>query len=70
MSNLIQEDSPRNTVELFGLLKDFMLDGLAYPNDDECYKVCETLQKVLLDKKFITLGHRDTILAEKLEHSV
>lgn len=43
MSNLIIEDCPRNTAELFELIKDFLKDGFAYTNDDEGFKVCDLL---------------------------
>lgn len=48
MSLIINEDSPKNTVELISLIGDFLTDGMAY-SEDEAAKLCETIIKALLD---------------------
>ena len=69
IAQLIKEDAPRNSAELFALIRDFMTDGIVY-SDAEASKICDVLQKVFLDKKLIVLEQRDTIVAEKLTNSV
>jgi hypothetical protein len=34
MSRLIAEDCPRNSAELYGLISDFITDGLCYSEDE------------------------------------
>ena len=69
MSKLVEEDCPRNPAELYGLIGDFLTDGMVY-NEDSAFKVCETLSKIFLDKKLIVVEQRDTIVAEKLQNPV
>ena len=33
MSKLVEEDCPRNPAELFGLIGDFLTDGMVYTED-------------------------------------
>ena len=65
MALLINEDAPKNAAELASLIADFMTDGMSY-SEDEAYKHCETIIRILHDHKLITLENRDTIVAEKL----
>lgn len=69
MAKLIMEDTPRNAPELFGLIGDFLTDGMVY-SDDAAYKICEVMSKILLEKKLIVVEQRDTIVAEKLSNPV
>jgi hypothetical protein len=48
MSLLINEDAPKNAAELSSLIADFMTDGMSY-TDEEAYKQCEHIIKVLHD---------------------
>lgn len=54
MSKMINEDAPRNATELFGLIKDFLTDGMQH-TDDEAFKVCDIISKILLEKKLIVV---------------
>ena len=65
MALLINEDAPKNAAELDSLIADFMTDGMSY-SEDEAYKHCETIIRILHEHKLITLENRDTIVAEKL----
>ena len=65
MSLLINEDAPKNAAELSSLISDFMTDGMSY-TDDEAYKQCEHIIKILHDQKLVQIENRDTIVAEKL----
>jgi hypothetical protein len=65
MSLLVNEDCPKNAAELISLIGDFMTDGVAY-TDEEAFKHCETIIKILHDKKLVKIENRDTIVAEKL----
>jgi len=65
MSKLVYEDCPKNSKELYGLLGDFMSDGLAH-NDEESMKLCVVIHKIITEQKLINLMQRDTIIAEKL----
>ena len=69
MSLLINEDAPKNAAELASLIADFMTDGMSY-SDDEAYKHCETIIRILHEHKLITLENRDTIVAEKLSNPI
>jgi hypothetical protein len=42
-----------------------MTDGMSY-TDEEAYKQCEHIIKILHDQKLILVENRDTIVAEKL----
>jgi hypothetical protein len=46
MSLLINEDAPKNAAELSSLISDFLTDGMSY-TDDEAYKQCELIIKIL-----------------------
>jgi len=65
MSLLINEDAPKNAAELSSLIADFMTDGMSY-TDEEAYKQCEHIIKILHEQKLILVENRDTIVAEKL----
>lgn len=65
MSLLINEDAPKNAAELASLISDFMTDGMSY-TEEEAFKNCETIIRILHEQKLITLENRDTIVAEKL----
>ena len=65
MSLLVNEDCPKNAAELVSLIGDFMTDGMSY-SDDEAFKHCETIIRILIDQKMILVENRDTIVAEKL----
>ena len=65
MALLVNEDCPKNAAELSSLIADFMTDGMSY-TDDEAYKHCETIIKLLHDQKLVISENRDTIVAEKL----
>ena len=52
MSLLINEDAPKNAAELSSLISDFMTDGMSY-TDDEAYKQCEHIIKILHDQKLV-----------------
>jgi transcription initiation factor IIF auxiliary subunit len=54
MARLINEDSPKNATELYGLITDFLTDGMQY-TDDEAFKLCDLIQKILLERKLITI---------------
>lgn len=54
MSRLILEDCPRNATELFGLIQDFVTDGMAH-SEEEAFKICDVLSKILIDKKLIVI---------------
>jgi hypothetical protein len=54
MAKLVNEDCPRNAQELYGLVGDFLTDGMTY-TEDEAYKICEILSKILLEKKLIVV---------------
>lgn len=69
MSRLIAEDAPRNASELYGLIQDFLTDGMTY-SDDEAFKLCDILSKILIEKKMVVILQRDTIMAEKLTKAV
>ena len=69
MSLLVNEDCPKNSVELISLVGDFMTDGMVY-TEQEVKKHCETIMKLLLDKKLLKVEQRDTILADKLKNAV
>ena len=69
MSLLVNEDCPKNHVELVSLIIDFMTDGMTY-TETEATKICETIIKVLLDGKLLRTEQRDTIIAEKLSNPV
>ena len=69
MSLLINEDAPKNAAELASLIADFMTDGMSY-SEDEAYKHCETIIRILHEHKLITLENRDTIVAEKLSNPI
>ena len=69
MSLLVNEDCPKNHVELVSLIIDFMTDGMTY-TEPEAAKICETIIKVLLDGKLLRTEQRDTIIAEKLSNPV
>lgn len=65
MAQLIEEDSPGNAKELYGLIVDFLTDGMVY-SEDAAFKVCEVLAKLFMEKKLVSIEERDTIVAEKL----
>ena len=69
ISKLVATDCPRNAIELYNLICDFITDGMAY-TDDEAFKMCEVIAKILIDKKLIVVDQRDTIVAEKLQNPV
>ena len=69
MSLLVNDDCPKNAAELVSLIGDFMTDGMAY-SDDEALKHCETIIRILIEKKLIMVENRDTIVAEKLLNPV
>jgi hypothetical protein len=48
IAKLVEEDCPRNPVEVFSLIGDFLTDGMVY-TDEEAYKICEALSKILLE---------------------
>lgn len=54
MSKLVYEDAPKNPTELFNLIKDFLTDGMQY-NEDEAFKICDILQKIVLERKLIEI---------------
>jgi hypothetical protein len=39
-------------------------------NEDEAFKICDILSKILIEKKLIVVVQRDTIVAEKLSKTV
>lgn len=39
-------------------------------SEDEAYKVCEVMSKILLEKRYIVIEQRDTIVADKLVNPV
>lgn len=63
------EDCPRNAIELHNLISDFITDGMVY-TEDEAFKICEVIAKILIDKKLVIVEQRDTIVAEKLQNPV
>lgn len=69
MSKLIQEDAPRNATELFALIQDFLTDGMCY-TEEEAFKICDVIQKILIEKRLIVVIQRDTIVAEKLSKTI
>jgi len=69
MSKLVSEDSPRNALELFSLINDFLTDGMAY-SDDEAFKICDIVSKILVERKLVVIIQRDTIVAEKLQKAI
>jgi hypothetical protein len=69
MAKLVNEDCPRNASELYGLVGDFLTDGMTY-TEEEAFKICESVSKILLEKKLIAVDQRDTIVAEKLSSTV
>ena len=69
IAKLVEEDCPRNPVEVFSLIGDFLTDGMVY-TDEEAYKICEALSKILLEQKMIMVDQRDTIVADKLSNPV
>jgi DNA-directed RNA polymerase subunit F len=54
MARLILEDCPRNASELYSLIQDFATDGMAY-TEEEAFKICDVLSKILIDKKLIVI---------------
>jgi hypothetical protein len=38
--------------------------------DDEAFKLCDLLQKILLERSLIEIIQRDTIVAEKLQKTI
>ena len=48
MSKLVFEDCPKNAKELYGLINDFLSDGLAY-NQDEAMKLCQQIYKLITE---------------------
>ena len=54
MAQLIAEDCPRNSIELWNLINDFLRDGVVY-TDEDSFKVCDVLQKIFLDKHLIVV---------------
>lgn len=48
MSLIVNEDCPKNSVELVSLIGDFMTDGMAYSEED-ARRQCEIMMKVLID---------------------
>jgi len=70
MALLVAEDCPKNARELFGLIGDFLTDGMAY-TEEEGQKLCMVIQKHFLDRKLIKIDDsRDTIIAEKLSKPI
>ena len=69
IAKLVQEDCPKNAAELYTLIGDFLTDGMVY-NEDEAFKICEVISKILLEKNLIVIEQRDTIVAEKLSNPV
>ena len=69
MAKLIEEDAPRNAAELYGLIADFMTDGMVY-TEDAAFKMCEVMSKILLERQLVVVEQRDTIVAEKLSNPV
>ena len=69
MSKLILEDCPRNASELCSLIQDFLTDGMTY-SEEEAFKICDIIQKILIEKKLVVVVQRDTIVAEKLNKAV
>ena len=39
-------------------------------SEDEAFKVCEVMAKILIEKKLVVIEQRDTIVAEKLHNPV
>merc|ERR1719464_56309 len=69
IAKLVEEDCPRNAVELYTLIGDFLTDGMVY-SEDEAYKICEVMSKILLEKRYVVIEQRDTIVADKLVNPV
>jgi len=69
MAKLVNEDCPRNASELYGLVGDFLTDGMSY-TEEEAFKICDIVIKILLERKLIVVEQRDTIVAEKLSSTV
>ena len=69
MAKLVNEDCPRNASELYGLVGDFLTDGMTY-TEEEAFKICDIVSKILLEKKLIVVEQRDTIVAEKLTSTI
>lgn len=69
MAKLVNEDCPRNASELYNLVGDFLTDGMCY-SEEEAFKICDIVIKILLERKLIVVEQRDTIVAEKLTSTV
>lgn len=54
MSLIVNEDCPKNSVELISLIGDFMTDGMAY-SEPEAIRQCEIIMKILLDHKLLNV---------------
>jgi len=42
IARMVYEDAPKNATELYGLINDFLTDGMQYSEDDS-FKLCDTL---------------------------
>jgi ABC-type multidrug transport system ATPase subunit len=69
MALLIIEDCPKNAAELSSLISDFLTDGMAY-TDEEAYRNCDNIIKILHNQKLVQSDNRDTIVAEKLSNPI
>jgi hypothetical protein len=39
-------------------------------SEEEAFKICDIIQKILIEKKLVVVVQRDTIVAEKLNKAV
>ena len=69
IAKLVEEDCPKNGPELYSLIGDFLTDGMVY-TEDEAFKICEVMAKILIDKQLVVIEQRDTIVADKLSNPV
>ena len=54
IAKLVEEDQPRNAAELYTLIGDFLTDGMVY-SEDEAFKICEVMARILLEKRFVVI---------------
>ena len=52
IAKLVEEDCPKNAVELYSLIADFLTDGMVY-SEDEAFKICEVMAKILIEKNMV-----------------
>ena len=50
----MEEDCPKNASELYSLIGDFLTDRMVY-SEDEAFKVCEVMAKILIEKKLVVI---------------